>query len=64
MRRGAGLRLKDLPPAALRAIEPRIGEDALALLDPAAALARRASEGGTAPAQVARQVARARERFL
>ena len=59
-----GCALKDLPPAVLRAIEPRIGEDALALLDPAAALARRASEGGTAPAQVARQVARARERFL
>ena len=50
--------------ADLQAIEPRITADALALLDPARAIARRTSEGGTAPSEVAKQIARARQRFL
>ena len=60
----SGRDLKDLALADLQAIEPRITADALALLDPAQAIARRTSEGGTAPGEVAKQIARARERFL
>ena len=56
--------LKDLALADLQAIEPRISADVVALLDPATAIARRTSEGGTAPGEVAKQVARARQRFL
>ena len=59
-----GCDLKDLPLADLQAIEPRITAAVVALLDPAQAIARRASEGGTAPGEVAKQVARARQRFL
>ena len=59
-----GCDLKDLPLADLQAIEPRITTAVVALLDPAQAIARRASEGGTAPGEVAKQVARARQRFL
>ena len=60
----SGRDLKDLALADLQAIEPRITADALALLDPARAIARRTSEGGTAPGEVAKQIARARDRFL
>ena len=56
--------LKDLALTDLQAIEPRITADVVALLDPATAIARRISEGGTAPSEVAKQVARARQRFL
>ena len=56
--------LKDLALADLQAFEPRITADVVALLDPATAIARRTSEGGTAPSEVAKQVARARQRFL
>ena len=56
--------LKDLALADLRAIEPRITADTVALLDPATAIARRTSEGGTAPGEVTKQIARARQRFL
>ena len=56
--------LKDLALADLQAIEPRITADAVALLDPATAIARRTSEGGTAPSEVVKQIARARQRFL
>ncbi len=56
--------LKDLTLADLQAVEPRITADVVALLDPAAAIARRTSEGGTAPSEVAKQLARARQRFL
>ena len=56
--------LKDLALADLQAIEPRISADVVSLLDPATAIARRTSEGGTAPGEVAKQVARARQRFL
>jgi len=59
-----GCDLKDLALADLQAIEPRISADVVALLDPATAIARRTSEGGTAPGEVAKQVARARQRFL
>ena len=56
--------LKDMALADLQAIEPRITAPVLALLDPAKAIARRASEGGTAPSEVAKQIVRARQRFL
>ena len=59
-----GCDLKNLALADLQAIEPRITADVVALLDPATAIARRTSEGGTAPSEVAKQVARARQRFL
>ncbi len=59
-----GCDLKDLPLADLQAVEPRIAAATLALLDPAQAIARRTSEGGTSPGEVAKQVARARRRFL
>ena len=59
-----GCELKDLALADLQAIEPRVTVDLVALLDPATAIARRASEGGTAPSEVAKQIARARQRFL
>ena len=59
-----GRDLKDLALADLQAIEPRISADVVAMLDPATAIARRTSEGGTAPSEVAKQVARARQRFL
>ena len=60
----SGRELKDLPLADLQALEPRIAAQVPALLDPATAIARRTSEGGTAPREVARQIARARQRFL
>ena len=56
--------LKDLTLADLQAVEPRITAGVVAMLDPAAAIARRTSEGGTAPSEVAKQLARARQRFL
>ena len=59
-----GCDLKDLALADLQAIEPRITADVVALLDPATAIARRTSEGGTAPSEVAKQIAHARQRFL
>ena len=59
-----GRDLKDLAHADLQAIEPQITADVVALLDPAQAIARRTSEGGTAPSEVVKQVARARQRFL
>ncbi|MEO0761924.1 MAG: argininosuccinate lyase, partial [Pseudomonadota bacterium] len=54
----AGVALEDMPLAALQAVEPRITEDALAVLTPAASAASRTSYGGTAPAQVRAQIAR------
>ena len=59
-----GCDLKDLALADLQAVEPRVSADVVALLDPAQAIARRTSEGGTAPGEVAKQLARARQRFL
>ncbi|MDE0203387.1 MAG: argininosuccinate lyase [Rhodospirillaceae bacterium] len=60
----SGCDLKDLALVDLQAVEPRITADVVALLDPATAIARRTSEGGTAPSEVAKQIARARQRFL
>ncbi|MEO1468011.1 MAG: argininosuccinate lyase [Pseudomonadota bacterium] len=54
----AGVALEDMPLAALQAVEPRITEDALAVLTPAASAASRTSYGGTAPTQVRAQIVR------
>ena len=51
-----GVELQQLPLADLQAIEPRITADAVALLDPAKAVARRTSYGGTAPSEVTKQI--------
>jgi argininosuccinate lyase len=51
--KGKDLAKLDLP--TLRAFEPRFGEDALAWLDPRAAVERRRSYGGTASVEVRRQ---------
>jgi argininosuccinate lyase len=55
--------LHALPLKAMKAIEPRITEDALALLTPEASAASRVSEGGTAPARVREQAAAWKERL-
>jgi len=57
-------RLQDLSLAELQTVEPRISAVALELLSTSSAIERRTSYGGTAPDQVRRQVAAARERFL
>jgi argininosuccinate lyase len=57
------LPLHALPLEAMKAVEPRITADALALLTPAASVASRKSEGGTAPVRVAEQVAAWKERL-
>jgi argininosuccinate lyase len=59
-----GCRLDELPLAALRTIEPRIGPKVYAALNVERALKSRLSQGGTAPKLVRRAVAAARERFL
>ncbi len=56
--------LQALALADMQAIEPRITDEVFELLDPATAVQRRRSYGGTAPDQVRAQIARARERFL
>ena len=56
--------LDDLPLTAMQRIEPAITEDGRKVLTVARALASRRSYGGTAPAQVRRQVQAARKRFL
>jgi argininosuccinate lyase len=53
-----GLDLADMPLEALREIEPRITGDVYSVLTPAASAASRTSWGGTAPAEVRRQVER------
>jgi argininosuccinate lyase len=55
-----GIALDQLPLADLQAIDARIGENVYAALSVDASVAARASYGGTAPAQVAAQVAAAR----
>ncbi len=57
-------RLEELSLDDLQAVEPRITEDARAVLSPGTAVQSRSSYGGTAPAQVLAQVKRAKERFL
>ncbi|HEU6437645.1 MAG TPA: argininosuccinate lyase [Nitratidesulfovibrio sp.] len=49
--------LEELPLADLQAICDRIGDDVYAVLDPAAAVARREMPGGTGPSSVAAQLA-------
>ena len=56
--------LKELSLEELRSIEPRITEDARAVLSPNKAVESRSSYGGTAPTQVRVQVERAKDRFL
>ncbi len=59
-----GLKLEQLDLDAMQAIEPRITAEARQVLAPIKAVEARNCYGGTAPAQVAAQVRRARERFL
>jgi argininosuccinate lyase len=59
-----GVMLDALPVSDMQAIEARITDDVLAVLSIDAALARRTSEGGTAPDNVRAAVAAARKRFL
>jgi len=58
-----GLGLADLPIEAYRSIEPRIDPDVYQVLSPAASVASRTSYGGTAPAEVRKQIARWKERL-
>ncbi len=51
-----GVTLQALPLAELTALDPRITEDLRAVLAPADSVASRVSYGGTAPAQVRRQI--------
>ena len=56
--------LADLSLADMRSVEPRIGDDIRGALSVEAAVEARASYGGTAPTNVRRAAAAARERFL
>ncbi|HLV08078.1 MAG TPA: argininosuccinate lyase [Croceibacterium sp.] len=56
-----GVALEALPLADLQAIDARIGEDVYRALSVEASVAARASHGGTAPEQVRRRIAEARE---
>jgi argininosuccinate lyase len=58
-----GCALGELPLAELRAIDPRLGKEALAVLDLDVSVASRISEGGTAPRRVKAAAAAARRRF-
>ncbi|MCB2114014.1 MAG: argininosuccinate lyase [Parvularculaceae bacterium] len=58
-----GLRLDQLPIEEMRAVEPRIGEDIFKALSVDASVAARASYGGTAPANVAAEARRWKERL-
>ncbi|NNE86241.1 MAG: argininosuccinate lyase [Alphaproteobacteria bacterium] len=59
-----GVLLDQFPVADMQAIDERITEDVLSVLSIDAALARRTSEGGTAPDNVRAAVVAARQRFL
>ena len=59
-----GAALAELELDEMRAVEPRIDAGVTAVLDVDSAVASRRSLGGTAPANVRRAVAAARERFL
>ena len=58
-----GVRLKDLPLAEMRAIEPKLTRAVYRVLDVAASAASRRSEGGTAPERVRAAVKDAKRRF-
>ena len=57
-------RLDQLSLADMRAIEPRISEEVFEVLRVENSVKSRASHGGTAPEQVRRAIARAKERYL
>jgi argininosuccinate lyase len=59
-----GLALEALSLDDMRAVEPRIDAAVFEVLGPERSVASRTSYGGTAPAEVRRQIARAREKFL
>jgi argininosuccinate lyase len=59
-----GVMLDQLPVADMQKIDGRITDDVVAVLSVDASLARRTSEGGTAPDNVRAAVAAARKRFL
>ena len=59
-----GVLLDQFPVADMQAIEARITDDIISVLSIDAALARRTSEGGTAPDNVRAAVVAARKRFL
>jgi argininosuccinate lyase len=59
-----GVLLDQFPVADMQAIDGRITDDVLSVLSIDAALARRTSEGGTAPDNVRAAVVAARQRFL
>ena len=59
-----GVLLDQFPVSDMRAIDGRITDDVLTVLSIDAALARRTSEGGTAPDNVRAAVVAARKRFL
>jgi argininosuccinate lyase len=59
-----GLQLSQLPLAEMQAIDKRITEAVFDVLDVASSVASRTSFGGTAPANVERAIAVAREKFL
>ena len=59
-----GVGLADLSDAELAAGHPRLTGAARAWLTVEGSVARRSSEGGTAPTQVRHQIARAKDRFL
>ena len=55
-----GIELAEVTDADLAAVDPRLTADIRACLTPAAAVAARTGHGGTAPVEVARQIARLR----
>ena len=59
-----GVELAELPLAAMQGVEPRLTEDARAVLAVERSVASRTSYGGTAPDQVRAAIRRARERYL
>jgi argininosuccinate lyase len=59
-----GCELSALPLAVMREVEPRITDEVFSVLDVDSSVRSRTSYGGTAPENVRRSVAAARERFL
>jgi argininosuccinate lyase len=59
-----GVGLAELDLEELRAIEPRITQDAYEVLSVARSVASRTSFGGTAPVRVREAIEAAKERFL
>ena len=60
----SGVALSELPLAAMRAVDPAIDDGVYAVLGVERSVASRTSEGGTAPDNVRRAAAAARQRFL